>query len=107
MTRHVRSLVCWAHACMSLLAKTEILPNMKNMLTDARIQNTEELAVNRHAMTPVGFEPTQLALVELESTPLDHSSKVSMRAHDNSAFQIAHLACVHIFICMRVCVCDR
>jgi hypothetical protein len=24
-------------------------------------------------MTPVGFEPTQLALVELESTPLDHS----------------------------------
>ena len=30
-------------------------------------------------MTPVGFEPTQLALVELESTPLDHSGKVSMR----------------------------
>ena len=26
-------------------------------------------------MTPVGFEPTQLALVELESTPLDHSAK--------------------------------
>ena len=29
-------------------------------------------------MTPVGFEPTQLALVELESTPLDHSGKVSL-----------------------------
>ena len=29
-------------------------------------------------MTPVGFEPTQLALVELESTPLDHSGKVSV-----------------------------
>ena len=28
-------------------------------------------------MTPVGFEPTQLSLVELESTPLDHSGKVS------------------------------
>ena len=28
-------------------------------------------------MTPVGFEPTQLALVERESTPLDHSGKVS------------------------------
>ena len=28
-------------------------------------------------MTPVGFEPTQLTLVELESTPLDHSGKVS------------------------------
>ena len=26
----------------------------------------------------MGFEPTQLALVELESTPLDHSGKVSM-----------------------------
>ena len=29
-------------------------------------------------LTPVGFEPTQLALVELESTPLDHSGKVSL-----------------------------
>ena len=29
-------------------------------------------------MTPVGFEPTQLALVALESTPLDHSGKVSL-----------------------------
>ena len=29
-------------------------------------------------MTPVGFEPTQLAVVELESTPLDHSGKVSL-----------------------------
>ena len=28
-------------------------------------------------MTPVGFEPRKLALVELESTPLDHSGKVS------------------------------
>ena len=31
----------------------------------------------RTKMTPVGFEPTQLALVDLESTPLDHSGKVS------------------------------
>ena len=29
-------------------------------------------------MTAVGFEPTQLALVELESTPLDHSGKLSL-----------------------------
>ena len=34
--------------------------------------------VHRILMTPVGFEPMQLALVELESTPLDHSGKVSM-----------------------------
>ena len=32
-------------------------------------------------LTPVGFEPTQLALVELESTPLDHSGKESWK-HD-------------------------
>ena len=29
-------------------------------------------------MTAVGFEPTQLALVELESAPLDHSGKLSL-----------------------------
>ena len=29
-------------------------------------------------MTAVGFEPTQFALVELESTPLDHSGKLSV-----------------------------
>ena len=30
-----------------------------------------------NALTAVGFEPTQLALVELESTPSDHSGKLS------------------------------
>ena len=30
-------------------------------------------------MTAVGFEPTQLSLVELESTPLDHSGKLSWK----------------------------
>lgn len=40
--------------------------------------------VNQHCrqaltkLTAVGFEPTQLALVELESTPLDHSGKLSL-----------------------------
>jgi hypothetical protein len=29
-------------------------------------------------MTAVGFEPTQLALVELESAPLDQSGKLSL-----------------------------
>ena len=43
-------------------------------------------------MTPVGFEPTQLALVELESTPSDHSGKVSMlKICDSSAMRfVAH-----------------
>ena len=35
----------------------------------------------------MGFEPTQLALVELESTPLDHSGKVSL-LHD----YVAHVS---------------
>ena len=38
-------------------------------------------------MTPVGFEPTQLALVELESTPLDHSGKVSLPIHEGDVHQ--------------------
>ena len=29
-------------------------------------------------VTAVGLEPTQLALVELESAPLDHSGKLSL-----------------------------
>ena len=36
-------------------------------------------------MTAVGFEPTQLALVELESTPLDHSGKLSLTLASLSA----------------------
>ena len=28
-------------------------------------------------MTPMGFEPMQFALVDVASTPLDHSGKVS------------------------------
>ena len=35
-------------------------------------------------MTAVGFEPTQLALVELESTPLDHSGKLSLQLYAGS-----------------------
>ena len=38
------------------------------------------VAESRKASPPVaavGFDPTQLALVELESTPLDHSGKLS------------------------------
>ena len=36
-----------------------------------------EIRVVCEKLTAVGFEPTQLALVELESTPLDHSGKLS------------------------------
>ena len=43
------------------------------------------------ALTPVGFEPTQLALVELESTPLDHSGKVSCQAAETRQNTCAHL----------------
>ena len=37
-----------------------------------------EFILQKVALAAVGFEPTQLALVELESTPLDHSGKLSM-----------------------------
>ena len=39
-------------------------------------------------MTAVGFEPTQLALVELESTPLDHAGKLSL-VHEEHVCTIA------------------
>ena len=44
----------------------------------SQLQTAALMQVRQREMTPVGFEPTQLALVELESTPLDHSGKVSM-----------------------------
>ena len=48
-------------------------------------------------LTPVGFEPTQLALVELESTPLDHLGKVSLPSRSKS--------CEHTFTntCLPTC----
>ena len=33
-------------------------------------------------MTPVGFEPPQFAPVELESTPLDRSGKLSLQTEN-------------------------
>ena len=50
------------------------LPKCKGHLQDP---NPRQRKAPGKTMTPVGFEPTQLALVELESTPLDHSGKVS------------------------------
>ena len=46
-------------------------------------------------MTAVGFEPTQLALVELESTPLDHSGKLSLATLILRQFRIAS-ACIAV-----------
>ena len=61
-------------------------------------------------MTAVGFEPTQLALVELESTPLDHSGKLSVRgggceqvvvqsmlAHAHRCMRRGYEACMTVF----------
>ena len=50
------------------------IPECKGHLRDP---NRSQRKTTDKTMTPVGFEPTQLALVELESTPLDHSGKVS------------------------------
>jgi hypothetical protein len=50
------------------------VPKRKGHLQDPKPRQRK---ATDKTMTPVGFEPTQLALVELESTPLDHSGKVS------------------------------
>ena len=44
-------------------------------------------------MTPVGFEPTHPKIVELESTALDRSAKVSIVAHKKS---LLHIASKHV-----------
>ena len=55
-------------------AIADATPKCEGHLQDA---NRRQRKTTDKTMTPVGFEPTQLALVELESTPLDHSGKVS------------------------------
>ena len=45
-----------------------------------QLRGTTATACKNDTLTAVGFEPTQLALVELESTPLDHSGKLSCSA---------------------------
>ena len=52
-------------------------------------------------MTPVGFEPTQLALVELESTPLDHSGKVSWK-HGRDKARACRADELDVFLFMSV-----
>jgi hypothetical protein len=52
----------------------DTIPKCKGPLRDP---NPRQRKAPDKTLTPVGFEPTQLALVELESTPLDHSGKVS------------------------------
>ena len=42
------------------------------------VESTKKIEGSLPILTAVGFEPTQLALVELESTPLDHSGKLSL-----------------------------
>ena len=53
--------------------------NLNLCFTGYFILKSQRRSRCKHAktLTAVGFEPTQLALVELESTPLDHSGKLS------------------------------
>ena len=53
-----------------------------------------------HELTAVGFEPTQLALVELESTPLDHSGKLSC----NTWWQWLGYRVRGVSICLTFCM---
>ena len=47
-------------------------------LAPVKLDTTTGAPMLHEGLTAVGFEPTQLALVELESTPLDHSGKLSL-----------------------------
>ena len=53
-------------------------------------------------MTPVGFEPTQLALVELDSTPLDHSGKVSLGCRWCGAFDTSAVLLLSVSSQVRI-----
>ena len=47
-------------------------------IAPVKLETTTGARMLHEGLTAVGFEPTQLALVELESTPLDHSGKLSL-----------------------------
>ena len=53
------------------------MPELLPSFPVAKCQVLCAKSVGEPKMTAVGFEPTQLALVELESTPLDHSGELS------------------------------
>ena len=54
------------------------MPALKPQRLQLGLQGWQAQSTAMQIMTAVGFEPTQLALVELESTPLDHSGKLSL-----------------------------
>ena len=62
---------------VALHIATAVADAIRKRKGNIRDQNRRQRKTTDKTMTPVGFEPMQLALVELESTPLDHSGKVS------------------------------
>ena len=55
-----------------------------------QLRGTSVPACKNKTLTAVGFEPTQLALVELESTPLDHSGKLSCSAARSCSMELTN-----------------
>ena len=72
----------------------QILGKSKAMKEQSQID-----CISCHELTAVGFEPTQLALVELESTPLDHSGKLSC----NTWWQWLGYRVKGVIICLTFC----
>ena len=70
--------VCWNPTCVALPAANATANAAPKCKCHLHGPNGRQRTTTDKTMTPVGFEPTQLALVELESTPLDHSGKVSL-----------------------------
>ena len=73
----------------------QILGKSKAMKEQSQID-----CISCHELTAVGFEPTQLALVELESTPLDHSGKLSC----NTWWQWLGYRVRGVIICLTFCM---
>ena len=77
--------VGWNPACVALPTANAIANAIPKCKCHLHGPNRRQRTTTDKTMTPVGFEPTQLALVELGPTPLDHSGKLSCgvkrRAH--------------------------
>ena len=103
---------CWAEVWWSTdIGRSHRRIQIVTSLTQTKIHEALKCMIGK--MTPVGFEPTQLALVELESTPLDHSGKVSVAmllcctcGQQNVPGKKGTLMCVdlqHIFSNIAIC----
>ena len=81
-TVHLRRLAPPGHKSKHLNSQSSIIP-LQSFVQLYFFKSPDEM------MTAVGFEPTHPKIVELESTALDHSAKLSVQNFDCSFFKSA------------------